>query len=496
MRDGGIANMTDTGEALQEEDEPQDDLVLADLLDSSPSLPRFEEQQYLDEQQYPDGDVPVVESRSARVARDAANADPLAAWGAPPPTPESVDLDGSNRVYPPVAWGEPPSPAPPQSDDADPLNAWGTPPPVPVEPAEVGPRSWPQLVGLPASPARRRALAVLVAVVLVAGIVAVVLTWARQDRATPSPAVYAFKPATLDSGLVLSRTWRLAGRNGNRLIGLVRLTNAAPSPVTTSYDEVIPKSVAKTVGDLTFEPMFDSVVQDDPIVRYTVTDLAPGATMDLRYSADVPADGNDMGRLAGLANDQVEAERTRPTIPGEPRQVSATLQNLTVTPEAVSLLAGQTFPLRVAGEMSDGTSAPAGVLAGIAWSSADTRLATVDGNGVVLGRGPGRVVVQAQAGDIVRSVTVNVSVAPAQPGTTKGTKPPQDPQPFGTIPDEPPATPPPVTTTVPTTTIPPTSSSTVPPTTTTTRQPTTTTSTSSSSTTTSTTEPPTTTTTV
>lgn len=485
--------MTDTGEALQEEDEPQDDLVLADLLDSSPSLPRFDEQQYPDEQQHPEASVPVVESRSARVARHAAGADLLAAWGEPPPTPGSADFDGSDRVHPPLAWGESPSPAPPQSNEADPLAAWGTPPPVPVEPAEVGPRNWPQLIGLPASPARRRALAVLVAVVLAAGLVAVVLTWARQDRATPSPAVYAFKPATLDNGLVLSRTWRLAGKSGNRLIGLVRLTNAAPSPVTTSYDEVIPKSVAKTVGDLHFEPLYNSVVQDDPIVRYTVTDLAPGATMDLRYSADVPGDGNDMSRLARLANDQVEAERTRPTIPGEPRQVTATLQSLTVTPETVSLLAGQTFPLHVAGEMSDGTSAPAGVLAGIAWSTSDTRLASVDGNGVVLGRSPGRVMVQAQAGDIVRSVTVNVSAAPAQTGTTRGTKPPQD-KPFGTIPDdEPPITPPPATTTVPTTTIPP--ATTVPPTTTTTRRPTTTTSTSSSSTSTSTTEPPTTSTT-
>ena len=376
-------------------------------------------------------------------------------------------------------------------DKPDPLAEWGElPPEPPPPPAPVpAPRRWSRPVGPPAAPTRRRSVVIGAAVVLLVAVVAAVISWSRSDPPTPSPAVYAFSPATLDNGLVVSRTWQLLGERGELLRGEVVLRNPTSSPVNASYDEVIPKSVASTVSAIRFDPVYTSVVQDDPVVRYAL-DIEPGGQRDLRYETDVAPEGNSLGRLARLAADQIEAEKGRPRVQGEAVQEVASLQELVVEPSRVDLLPGAGFTLKVSGTMSDGTAASAEVLAGVAWSSTNTRVVSVAPGGVLRAGALGAAIVSAQAGGIERQVTV--SVIPAHDATVATRRrmenvndsSPQTPTattiPPLTLPPPSPTTkpkPPPTTvtsmpattvTTVPTTTSTTTSTTTIPPTTTTT----------------------------
>ena len=382
---------------------------------------------------------------------------------------------------------------------SDPLAPWGElPPEPPPPPPPPPPHRWSRPVGPPAAPARRRAVVIAVALVLAVGLVAAVVAWSRSDAPTPSPAVYAFSPATLDNGLVVSRTWQLIGEHGDRLRGAVVLRNPTTAPVSGSYDEVIPKSVAATVGQIRFDPVYSSVVQEDPIVRYDLADFEAGGRRDLRYEVDVPPEGNSLGRLARLAADQIEAETGRPRVQGEVVQEMVTLQDLGVSPDRVDLLPGASFTLGVSGTMSDGTPAPPEILAGVAWSSSNTRVVTVAA-GLLRATSIGAATVLAQAGGIERRVTVSVippdvsttarrrtsrpertaSLEPSGgappvltlPPATPTTKPPKTPKPprptTATVTTTPPTTgAPPSTntsaTTTPTTAVPPTTASTEP----------------------------------
>ena len=374
---------------------------------------------------------------------------------------------------------------------SDPLALGGELPPEPPPPPPPAPppKRWSRPVGPPASRPQRRSVVISVAVALVVAVVAAVTAWSRSDPPQPSPAVYAFSPATLDNGLVVSRTWQLLGEHGDRLRGAVVLRNPTAQPVSASYDEVIPKSVATTVSQIRFDPMYSSVVQDDPVVRYDIENLAPAGQRELRYEVVVAPEGNSLGRLARLAADQIEAEKGQPRVQDEGVQEVATLQELVVTPGHVDLLPNASFTLAVSGTMSDNTPASPEVLAGVAWSSSDTRVVTVAPGGVLRAGALGAAMVVAQAGPIQRRVTV--SVIPAQDATV-GTRRARTPEPAAQgrtepTPTVPPVVVPPSPTTKPPKPPPPT---TVPPTTATTR-PVTTTSTAPTTTT----IPPTTTTT-
>lgn len=410
--------------------------------------------------------TPEPELAPHRATGEAAKAESMAEW-----------LSGANddRSDPLAPWGElPPEPPPP--------------PPPPAPP----PKRWSRPVGPPASRPQRRSVVIGVAVALIVAVVAAVAAWSRSEPPQPSPAVYAFSPATLDNGLVVSRTWQLLGDSGDRLRGAVVLRNPTAQPVSASYDEVIPKSVATTVSQIRFDPVYSSVVQDDPIVRYAIENLEPGGQRDLRYEVVVAPEGNSMGRLARLAADQIEAEKGQPRVQGEGVQEVATLRELVVSPGHVDLLPNAGFTLAVSGTMSDDTPASPEVLAGVAWSSSDTRVVTVGPGGVLRARSLGAAMVMAQAGPIERRVTV--SVIPAQDATvgTRRARAPDSPNEDRNEPPPPmpPNVVPPSPTTKPTKPPPPTTATTQPPTTATTAPPTTT-----STTTTATTIPPTTTTT-
>src|SRR5205807_1528750 len=123
-------------------------------------------------------------------------------------------------------------------------------------------------------PRRRLAIVAVLALVAVAGsVVAIALT-----RATPASSV-AFPLSVLGGTVAAGRTWRLEGAV---LTGQVTLTNAGSSMQTVVYDEVIPTSVAHSASALRhLQPPASEVVEDDPVLRFTFTGVAPGQSRSL-----------------------------------------------------------------------------------------------------------------------------------------------------------------------------------------------------------------------
>ncbi len=404
------------------------------------------------------------------------------AWPSDPAEPEAEPAAAS----PVAVQVRTADPAFPQETRLD----WGDLPPEPMTHAPA-PAAAPYVPPPGPSRTQRPIVVVGVAVAMLAAVIGAVWASSRTDPPKPSPTVHAFAPANLPEGFLLTRTWRLSGVKGDRLRGEVILTNTTEAPLTQAYDEVIPKSVATAVDQLTFEPRYNEVVRADPVVRFLVTELPPEARFELTYTVALPPEGNSQARLDRLAADQVreEAEYKGVAVP--------TLTSLQVTPDFVILTPTQAFALTVTGQMADGSAAPQAILDAVAWSSDNVNVATVD-KGFVTGVASGAAVVTAQVGDIRKEVRIEVRAAaqPTSPVTRRRTPatPAPDPDPDPGPPDTTPVDPPDITLPPPPTTGPPTTSppTTQPPTTSTTRRPTTTT---TRPTTTTTTEPDTTTTT-
>lgn len=125
-----------------------------------------------------------------------------------------------------------------------------------------------------------------------------------STRATPStlarPQVrvppLVLPAATQASGLVVDRTWRLAGEDGDLFIASVAVRNPTLKAVTDTVLEVIPKSVTSSVTGVTFVGQQPTIVNPDPTVSFAVN-LAPGAQARFGYRVNVPAEGVSQSRL-------------------------------------------------------------------------------------------------------------------------------------------------------------------------------------------------------
>ena len=342
----------------------------------------------------------------------------------------------ASTVAVPVEWGGsltpftglveapplPEAPSAPRSVLEEQPATWGTSAALPPE----RPRPLPPA---PSSTSRRWLVALPVAVVLVVALVAGGLFLARtssssSDGAAEVPVRYAFRPVALDSGLVLARTWELSAGDGDRFHAVVRLTNGTDAPVSDSHNEVIPKSLAADVDVIAFSPMFDELVEPDPIVRYFVDDLPPGEALVFSYDIEVEPEGADMDRLVAWARDQAEALAA---LSADERfgeaQVVGTLDFLAIFPDRLELDEGDRFTLQLSGKMDDGTPAPPAVLDAVAWSSQAPNVVLVDDAGGLEARQQGTTTVSAQAGDLVQKavVTVTPGAAPsAAPGRVGG----------------------------------------------------------------------------
>lgn len=180
----------------------------------------------------------------------------------------------------------------------------------------------------PAEPPRRRRLprpAVLVPCLLVLLALVAVAVALPRDRdstgATATPQPYAFPSLVRPDGLVLDREWTLE-QDGTVLHGRTVVSNPTGSVRSAGVDEVVPKSVADDVDDLVFTPGPEAIVQRDPVVRFNVRDLQPGAERAWEFTVVLPEPADAAG-LVRLADD---AEQARLTYESERRRVLAELR--------------------------------------------------------------------------------------------------------------------------------------------------------------------------
>jgi hypothetical protein len=263
----------------------------------------------------------------------------------------------------------------------------------------------------------RWAIGCLVAVIVV---LATVFQSVVSSKASGPVAqvTFAFPPSVYPSGLVVAREWSFTDRRGSQLHARVRVTNGGSAVVSSSVDEVIPKSLAPSIATIRFSPPPDQIVRSDPVVRYTIKELQPGHALDLVYAVSVPPDGASLARLQDWGAAQVvdQAAYLAET-PGAP--VSVTLSGLTVSPTKVSLVEGRTYQLSPAGTMSDGTPAPALVLANLVWSSSNPSVIGV-ADGRLTANEVGVATVSARTGSLGAEVFVTV-MAPETGGSSTST---------------------------------------------------------------------------
>ncbi|WP_299947489.1 Ig-like domain-containing protein, partial [uncultured Microbulbifer sp.] len=107
---------------------------------------------------------------------------------------------------------------------------------------------------------------------------------------------------------------------------------------------------------------------------------------------------------------------------------AAVLTNIQVTPANNNLAKGNTQQLTAQGTFSDGTTAD--LTSGVAWSSSDTNIATVDSSGELMAVNEGNTTVSASQDGIVSNtatvaitaaVLTNIQVTPASNSLAKGT---------------------------------------------------------------------------
>jgi serine/threonine protein kinase len=301
--------------------------------------------------------------------------------------------------------------------------------------------------------ASRRGWVFVLPVLVVVAVAAGLLVWSMggSGASEPDPVMFASTPETLPSGLVVTRAWTLHGIDYTKLDGSVSITNSATASVTDEVEEVIPKSVAESVDQIRFTPAPDVIVDRDPIVRYKIADLAPGETKTFTYEVEVAATDDDpTSRLEVWGSERavVVTQRQKDGDTATP----VTLTTLTLTPATLALTVGETAELAVSGTMSDGTSASAAVLAGVAFTPSDTNLAAIT-NGTaptITAKAAGTVAIQAQAGTLTATTTItitkpagsDIASATTRRTGTATTGPP----PVGPAATDPPNTPPPATT--------------------------------------------------
>ena len=217
-------------------------------------------------------------------------------------------------------------------------------------------------------PGRRAIILVaLAAVVLIAAVVGVVAASRPSGSAPARSAVFAFKPQSFASGLIVDRTWTLSGVQGNHLEGSATLTNGKTGDISTNYDLVLPRSVAPNVKRVSFSPPPERVIQPDPVVGYSVA-LTAGALEKIGFSVDVgPTQGNRSVRLRQLAEAQESAEASY--LESTHQAAPTTLKTLQISPSTLDLIAGQSHQVTLSGTMSNGSPSTATALAGVTWNS-------------------------------------------------------------------------------------------------------------------------------
>lgn len=270
-------------------------------------------------------------------------------------------------------------------------------------------------VPTPATPAQRSRRLVLLSAALAAVLIAAAagVLALRSEGSTPGRQTYSFTPAVLGSGLVVARTWTVAGSPPALTENLV-LTNGTNHELTTTYDEVIPNTVASNVDKITFNPRPSEIVTTDPLVRYDLS-LAAGASRTVRYSVRLP--GSGPVSLSALVESMQGAQGGY-----DSKTVSATLTSLSISPTALHITVGDKRTVTVNGVMSNGAKASPAVLKAARWTSTDSGVATVS-HDMVAALAAGTTAITIRCGHLIAVLSVLVVGTSNGPNSSSQTSP-------------------------------------------------------------------------
>ena len=280
--------------------------------------------------------------------------------------------------------------------------------------AGTGPTASTAPAGHPEKP-RRRGRPVIIAlpaalVVLAAAIGVLALRPGQQPSARAVTAAYAFAPQRLSNGVLVARRWALTGKNGSVLTETVALSSLNGKQMQAVFEEALPTVAA--LSGVAFTPKPLKIIQAGPAVEWDVL-LPAGRSVAVGYRARVPAAGASRARLLRWAQTLQAAQSSL-----SPGSATVQLASLAITPRVLHMAPAATGQLKLAGMLANDKPAPAAVLAGAAWTSADNAVAIVDPAGQVTAIGPGNTYVTAQVG--ARQATVAVFVTGNQPGLAAG----------------------------------------------------------------------------
>ena len=162
-----------------------------------------------------------------------------------------------------------------------------------------------------------------------------------------TPGQVAFGEVPLVNGATLARTWTVAQGDGP-FTSTSDVSNPTDAPITTYVVESIPKTVAATTADITFDPAGPQVVQEDPVVSWQVT-VAPHETIHLTSTVPNPAHRPAEEELTALAG---AADQDRSHWEGELRPAFCTATGCidpAVVASDTTLAPGDTIPETTSG---------------------------------------------------------------------------------------------------------------------------------------------------
>jgi hypothetical protein len=163
------------------------------------------------------------------------------------------------------------------------------------------------------APPRRRVsgrtagIIALIATIAVAGAVLLVLALRGGDdggTATATPDAVSLKLPSIAIGTTaeVDTEWELSGKDGTQFASTSTFVNRTSTPAQVQFQEVIPKSLASSVDEITFVGPQPTVVTADPVVQYVI-DLPANGEVTRTYEIEVAPDGATRTRLAEWARD-------------------------------------------------------------------------------------------------------------------------------------------------------------------------------------------------
>lgn len=178
----------------------------------------------------------------------------------------------------------------------------------------------------------------------------------EQQRVVP-PKVGSksvdFDTTVLPTRVTVDRSWKLSGKAGSQLTSTLKFANPTNAVQLISYEEVVPKTIAKNAAALHSIDGAPAwvVVKPDPVLRYDMK-IEANETITAGYTVAVPATGIGVARLNKWVRNYDQARIARQ------QEVDAFLKGLDQDSDGVPIPA-DACPDQPAPGIANGCPAPA-----------------------------------------------------------------------------------------------------------------------------------------